>query len=178
MNTMIALCSAWIAITLVFVVLLLYRRSLVKKESDWIPLTDDAKEASAIQAQTVIEMKTNKLTVPIRTLGTLSLVMLLVIVGFWLFKRFSLRPPCRSKLTREYGRERAQPATAVAPSPAISPARWCAAASLSDAVPRLATFTATSRNQVRADPMQISQNVDRIATARPMAIPPSAQERV
>ncbi len=93
MNTMIALCSAWIAITLVFVVLLLYRRSLVKKESDWIPLTDDAKEASAIQAQTVIEMKTNKLTVPIRTLGTLSLVMLLVIVGFWLFQTLFTPPP-------------------------------------------------------------------------------------
>jgi hypothetical protein len=30
-------------------------------------------------------MKTNKLTVPIRALGTLSLVMLLVIVGFFLF---------------------------------------------------------------------------------------------
>jgi hypothetical protein len=93
MNTLIALCSAWIAITLAFVVLLLYRRSLVKKESDWIPLTDDAKEASAIQAQTVIEMKTNKLTVPIRTLGTLSLVMLLVIVGFWLFQTLFTPPP-------------------------------------------------------------------------------------
>jgi flagellar biogenesis protein FliO len=48
-------------------------------------LTDDAKEDTAIQAQTIIEMKTRKLTVPIRTLGTLSLIMLLVIVGFWLF---------------------------------------------------------------------------------------------
>jgi hypothetical protein len=85
MTTLIALGSVWGVITIVFVALLLYRRSLVNKESAWIPLTDDAKEDSAIQSQTIIEMKTNKLTVPIRALGTLSLVMLLVIVGFFLF---------------------------------------------------------------------------------------------
>jgi hypothetical protein len=85
MITLIALSSVWGVITIAFVVLLLYRRSLIKQESDWIPLTDDAKEDTAIQAQTIIEMKTRKLTVPIRTLGTLSLIMLLVSVGFWLF---------------------------------------------------------------------------------------------
>jgi len=84
MNTLIGISSAWGVITIAFVVLLLYRRSLTQQESDWIPLTDDAKEDKAIQAQTIIEMKTRKLTVPIRALGTLSLVMLLVIVGFWL----------------------------------------------------------------------------------------------
>ena len=85
--------SAWGVITIAFVALLLYRRSLTKQESDWIPLTDDAKEDSAIQAQTIIEMKTRKLTVPIRTLGTLSLLMLLVIVGFWLFHSLFTPPP-------------------------------------------------------------------------------------
>lgn len=85
MNTMIAMGSAWGLITVVFAILLLYRRSLTKNESDWIPLTDDAKEDSAIKAQTIIEMKTRKLTVPIRALGFLSLVILLVIVGFWVF---------------------------------------------------------------------------------------------
>ena len=85
MNTIFAMGSVWGVITLSFAVLLLYRRSLTKQESDWIPLTDDSKEDKAIQAQTVIEMKTRKLTIPIRTLGTLSLVMLLVIVGFWLY---------------------------------------------------------------------------------------------
>ncbi|MFZ0962319.1 MAG: hypothetical protein WAO35_15585 [Terriglobia bacterium] len=85
MNTLLAMGLAWGVITLVFVVLLLYRRSLTKNESDWIPLTDDAKEDSAIQAQTIIEMKTKKLTAPIRALGVLSLVMLLVIVGVWLY---------------------------------------------------------------------------------------------
>ena len=85
MNTLIIMGSVWGVITIAFFVLLIYRRSLTKQESDWIPLTDDSKEDKAIQAQTVIEMKTRKLTVPIRALGTLSLVMLLVIVGFWLY---------------------------------------------------------------------------------------------
>ena len=85
MNTMVALGTVWGVITIAFAVLLLYRRSLTKNESDWIPLTDDSKEDKAIQAQTIIEMKTRKLTIPIRALGTLSLVMLLVIVGFWLY---------------------------------------------------------------------------------------------
>ena len=93
MNTMIAMGLAWAVITIVFAILLLYRRSLTKHESDWIPLTDDAREESAIQSQTVIEMKTRKLTIPIRALGFLSLIMLLVIVGFWLFHTLFTPPP-------------------------------------------------------------------------------------
>ena len=99
MNTLIAMGSAWGVITVVFAILLLYRRSLTKNESDWIPLTDDAKEDSAIQAQTIIEMKTRKLTIPIRALGFLSLVMLLVIVGFWLFHTL-FTPPADAAIRR------------------------------------------------------------------------------
>ena len=93
MDALNAMGLAWLVITIGFVALLLYRRSLTKNESDWIPLTDDAKEDSAIQAQTVIEMKTRRLTIPIRALGFLSLVMLLVIVGFWLFHTLFTPPP-------------------------------------------------------------------------------------
>ncbi|MGA3324484.1 MAG: hypothetical protein ABSF45_08420 [Terriglobia bacterium] len=93
MNTLIIMGSVWGVITIAFFVLLIYRRSLTKQESDWIPLTDDAKEDTAIQAQTIIEMKTRKLTVPIRALGTISLIMLLVIVGFWLFHSIFTPPP-------------------------------------------------------------------------------------
>jgi len=93
MNTLIAMGSAWVAVTLTFAILLLYRRSLTKQESDWIPLTDDVKEDKAIQAQTIIEMKTRKLTVPIRALGTLSIVLLLVILGFWMFHSLMTPPP-------------------------------------------------------------------------------------
>ena len=93
MNTLIVMGSAWGVITVAFVILLLYRRSLTKQESDWIPLTDDAKEDTAIQAQTIIEMKTRKLNIPIRALGTLSLIMLLVIVGLWVFHSIITPPP-------------------------------------------------------------------------------------
>jgi heme A synthase len=93
MNTIIAMSAVWGVITIALVVLLIYRRSLTTKESTWIPLTDDAKEDSAIQAQTIIEMKTKKLTVPIRALGTLSLVILLVIVGMWVFHTLTTPPP-------------------------------------------------------------------------------------
>jgi hypothetical protein len=55
-------------------------------------LTNDAKEDSAINAQTIIEMKTKKLTTPIRALGTISLVMFLVLVGMWLFHTLSTPP--------------------------------------------------------------------------------------
>jgi Na+/melibiose symporter-like transporter len=92
MKMIIALGSLWGVITIAFVVLLLYRRNLTKQEADWIPLTDDSKEDKAIQAQTMIELKTRKLTFPIRALGTLSVVMLLVIVGFWLFQSIFTPP--------------------------------------------------------------------------------------
>ena len=85
MNTIVALGTVWGVITITFAVLVLYRRSLTKNESDWIPLTDDNKEDTAIQAQTIIEMKTRKLTIPIRALGTLSVLILLVLLGFWLY---------------------------------------------------------------------------------------------
>ncbi len=93
MTTLMTMCAVWAVITLTFAILLLYRRSLTKQESDWIPLTDDAREEKAIAAQTIIEMKTRKLTVPIRTLGTLSVVMLLVIVGFYLYLSITTPPP-------------------------------------------------------------------------------------
>lgn len=93
MNTLIAMGSVWGVITITFAVLLIYRRGLVNQESDWIPLTDDAKEDSAIKAQSIIEMKTKKLTVPIRALGTLSLVLLLAMVGFWVYLSIFTPPP-------------------------------------------------------------------------------------
>jgi len=93
MTVLIILSSIWAVITILFVILLLYRRSLTEHESDWIPLTDDAKEDSAIHSQEVIEMRSQKLTVPIRALGTISLVMLLVIVGFWLVHSILTPPP-------------------------------------------------------------------------------------
>ncbi len=93
MNPYIRLFGTWGLITIAFAVLLLYRARLTSQESDWIDLTDDEREERAIQAQTIIEMKTRKLTFPIRALGTLSVLLILFIVGFWLYQGIMTPPP-------------------------------------------------------------------------------------
>jgi len=92
MNTLIVLVAVWAVITLAFVILLIYRSRLTKKETDWIPLTDDAREEHAIEEQTIIEMKTRRLTLPIRALGTASVVVVLVILGLWLYVAINATP--------------------------------------------------------------------------------------
>ncbi len=92
-NTLYTLIAVWGVFTLAFVVLLVYRSRLTKNEADWIPLTDDAKEDHAIEEQTIIEMKTRKLTTPIRALGTASVVLVLVIVAYFLYVQINTPPP-------------------------------------------------------------------------------------
>jgi hypothetical protein len=93
MNPFVGLIAGWVLVTLVLVALLIYRARLESKESDWIDLTDDAKEDRAIQAQTAIEMTTKKLVWPIRALGTLSVVLLLTLVGLWVYTGLTTAPP-------------------------------------------------------------------------------------
>ena len=93
MDTMVVLFIVWGLITILFLALVFYRSRLTKNETDWIPLSDDAKEEHAIEAQKVIEMKTNKVTIPIRALGAAWVVMALVIVGFWLYHGITTPPP-------------------------------------------------------------------------------------
>ena len=93
MDTMMALFVVWGLVTVVLLGLVFYRSRITKKESDWIPLSDDAKEEQAIETQKVSEMKSHKLDLPIRTLGTVSVVMLLVILGFWLYRGIMTPPP-------------------------------------------------------------------------------------
>ena len=80
---------AWGIVTVAFAVLWIYRSRLESQESDWIDLTDDAKEDQAIQAQTAIEKKTAKLTVPIRVLGILSVILLLATISMFLYTEFT-----------------------------------------------------------------------------------------
>jgi len=93
MSTFTWLLTVWALITIAFGILLLYRSRLTKQESDWIPLTDDEREEKAIQMQTIIEMKTQKLSLPIRALGVASVVMLLAMLGFWLYQGITSAPP-------------------------------------------------------------------------------------
>ena len=92
MDTMVLLFTVWGVITFLFLVLVVYRSRLTKKETDWIPLSGDAKEDQAIEAQKVIEMKTHRVTVPIRALGVIWLVMLVVVVGFWFYHGITTPP--------------------------------------------------------------------------------------
>ena len=95
MDTMVLLFTSWAVITVFFLVLVFVRSRLTKKETDWIPLSDDAKEDQAIEAQKVIQMKTHKITVPIRALGVLWVAMAVVVVGFWLYHGIMTPPPIK-----------------------------------------------------------------------------------
>ena len=90
---MVALIAAWGLVTILFFGLVFYRSRITKKESDWIPLSGDAREEQAIEAQKLIEMKSHKLDLPIRALGAVWVIMLLVIVGYWFYHGIMTPPP-------------------------------------------------------------------------------------
>lgn len=92
MNAYTGLFSVWGLVTLALVALWLYRARLTSQESDWIPLTNDAAEDRAIQAQTAMEKRTQKLTWPIRGLFVSSVLLLIVILCFWLYQGFTTQP--------------------------------------------------------------------------------------
>ena len=95
MDTMVLLFTVWAVITVLFMVLIFVRSRLTKKETDWIPLSGDAKEDQAIEAQQVIEMKTHRFAIPIRALGALWVVMAVVVIGFWLYHGIMTPPPIK-----------------------------------------------------------------------------------
>ena len=95
MDTMVLLFAVWGLVTILFLALVFYRSRLTKKETDWIPLSGDAKEEQAIETQKVIEMKTHKITIPIRALGVVWVVMLVVVIGFWFYHGITTPPPIK-----------------------------------------------------------------------------------
>jgi hypothetical protein len=88
-----ALITGWVVVTLALAVLLIVRARLESQESDWIDLTEDDKEDRAIQTQTVIEKKAQKLVWPIRVLGAISILLLLAILGIWVYSGIMTPPP-------------------------------------------------------------------------------------
>ena len=93
MSPFTGLIGVWGLITGALIVLYVCRSRLESKETDWIPLTDDAREGKAIQEQQVIEKKAHKFDLPIRVLGVLSVVLLLSIVGYFLYHGVTTQPP-------------------------------------------------------------------------------------
>jgi len=92
MNANMALFAVWGLVTVALIALLIYRSRLTRQESDWIDLTDDEQEERAIQNQTLIERKNQKLTWPIRGLSVLSAVLLLGLIGYWAYQGLSTQP--------------------------------------------------------------------------------------
>jgi uncharacterized ion transporter superfamily protein YfcC len=93
MDIMVVLFVVWGLVTILFLGLVFYRSRLTRRETDWIPLSDDAREEQAIEAQKVIEKKSHKLDLPIRALGAAWVIMLLVVVGFWFYHGIMTPPP-------------------------------------------------------------------------------------
>jgi hypothetical protein len=93
MDTMVILFAVWGLVTILFLALAFYRSRLTRREADWIPLSGDAKEEQAIEAQKVIETKRRKFDLPIRLLGILWVLMLLAVVGFWFYHGITTPPP-------------------------------------------------------------------------------------
>jgi hypothetical protein len=90
---MVALFAVWGLVTVLFLGLVFYRSRLTRRETDWIPLSDDAREEKTIEAQKVTEAKIRKFALPIRLLGILWVVMLLGVVVFWFYHGITTPPP-------------------------------------------------------------------------------------
>ena len=93
MNPFVGLIAAWGLVNGALLVLYICRSRLESKETDWIPLTEDAREDRAIHDQEVIEKKAHKFDRPIRALGALSVVLLLILVGLWFYQGITTPPP-------------------------------------------------------------------------------------
>ena len=95
MDIMVVLFVVWGLVTILFLGLVFYRSRMSRKESDWIPLSDDAREEKAIAIQKATEMKIHKLDFPIHALGAISVIMLLVIAGVWFYHGIMTPPPVK-----------------------------------------------------------------------------------
>jgi hypothetical protein len=78
------LMIAWIAVTAVFVVLLIWRSLLASHEDDQIFL--DAAGEHLAREQRELVAKIHKLARPIATSGIAAAALLLVMVGMWLYQ--------------------------------------------------------------------------------------------
>jgi hypothetical protein len=80
------LMSSWGVITVVLVVLVVYRGTLSSREDDQIFI--DAAEQHHYQEQLVIIDRISRLTRPIIALSVLSGALLLASVGVWIYQAF------------------------------------------------------------------------------------------
>lgn len=92
MNLLIGLAAIWGFITGALIVLFLYRSRLESRETDWIAMTEDAREEKAIEEQRTLEKKVHKFDRPIQALGAVSVILLLTIVVLWVYTGLTTPP--------------------------------------------------------------------------------------
>jgi hypothetical protein len=80
------LMISWVVITVVLVVLVVYRGTLSSKEDDQIFI--DASEQHHYQEQLVIIARISRLTGPIVALAVVSGALLLASAGVWIYQGF------------------------------------------------------------------------------------------
>lgn len=85
-GALLALLVTWGAVTAALVALLAYRGTLEIHEDDQIFL--DSAGDSMAKDQRELVARIDKLSQPIKILMILSVVLLLITVGFWLFEGF------------------------------------------------------------------------------------------
>ena len=95
MDIMVILFAVWGLVTVLFLALVVYRSRVSKRETDWIPLSNDAREEQAIAAQKVTEAKIRKLNFPIHALGAVWVVVALVVAGVWFYHGIMTPPPVK-----------------------------------------------------------------------------------
>jgi hypothetical protein len=84
---MTTLLIIWAAITAVLVLLLIYRNTVSMRESDQLFLNDS--ESHMQKEQALVLQRLQRLQWPVRVLWAASGLLILVILGFWLWRGLS-----------------------------------------------------------------------------------------
>jgi hypothetical protein len=85
-NILYMIMAVWIAITVVLVVMMIYRSTLENREEDQLFL--DAAESHIEAEQRSILARIQKLRIPIMTLMVLSGVLFAAMAGIWVYRGF------------------------------------------------------------------------------------------
>ena len=85
-NALYMMMVAWVAITVVLFIMMIYRSALENREEDQLFL--DSAESHIEAEQRSILSKIQKLRMPIMTLMVLSGVLFVAIAGLWVYRGF------------------------------------------------------------------------------------------
>jgi hypothetical protein len=86
-STLTSLLIVWGVLTVVLVILLIYRSMLAMREDDQLFLSDSESHMQIEQQQVIAKL--NKVNLPVRILGGASGLLILVIAGMWIYEGLS-----------------------------------------------------------------------------------------